>query len=63
MAKVTYKGMLPDDHPVYKDGGYNVITGGNLNPLWVESMKRQGKLTTKQSDDSASKDRLEEDDS
>ena len=31
MAKVIYKGFLPDDHEVYKRGAV-VITGRNINP-------------------------------
>jgi hypothetical protein len=28
---VTYYGMVPDDDPIYRNAGWNFLTGPNLN--------------------------------
>ena len=29
---LTWKGLVPDDHPIYRNGGWNFLAGKNLKP-------------------------------
>ena len=47
MAGCTYKGLAPDTDPLYSSG-WSIILGHNLNPHYVEKLKRQSAREAKQ---------------
>jgi hypothetical protein len=40
MAGCTYNGLAPDTDPLYSSG-WTIIHGKNLNPHYVEKLRRQ----------------------